>query len=66
MKSMTENTVQVLRKVKGEIFYNSDLATALENCQANHDPIFMPELIDSRISSPKKPKYGKNGIQLQV
>ncbi|MBI2631715.1 hypothetical protein HYW75_01815 [Candidatus Pacearchaeota archaeon] len=57
---MDEDSIVVSRRVVGKPFYHNNLATALENCQKEHEALFMPALVDTRISSPKNALIWQN------
>src|SRR3989344_3754184 len=54
--------IKIPRKtfVDGELFYASQTSNALRNCQEDCDALFMPEVIDARISSPNESPLWQN------
>lgn len=57
---MENNTLSVPFSIDGQEFYNDNLSNALSDCQRLHRPLFMPQLIDTRIQAPKGARVWSN------
>jgi len=57
---MENNVIRIPTSVEGEEFYSDNLVVALSNSRKQHNPLFMPSLIDARINSPKGARFWQN------